>query len=209
MTPTSTPSRPERIALVGSFAAVVIWSWIDPHDRFTWYLEALPAIVMIAALAFLWRNVPVTRVSSWLLWALAVMMLIGAHHTYSLVPWFDWLRDAFGLSRNHYDRVSHVLQGVTVAMVARELIRRVTPIRPGAMLILIVTLCALGVSAACELVEWTAAEIYGGGATAFLGMQGDVWDAQKDMALALTGALIAQFALRHLQERQLLAAPKR
>ena len=202
-TPTS-PLKPAEYALLAvAFSAVCLWSWIGPLDRLTWWLEAAPAILIFTAGALLRHRIPLTRFSVYPVWALLLMMLVGAHYTYSEVPPFNWLRDEFGLARNHYDRVSHFLQGVTVAMVGRELALRLTPLRPGPSLFIAVTAATLGVSAACELAEWAAAEIYGGGATAFLGMQGDAWDAQKDMALALMGALSAQLFLRRPHNRAL------
>ena len=205
--PARLPNKPltsrDLTYLTASFAAITIWSGLYPADRFTWYLEALPAITIIGTLVTTWRRFSLTALSGWLIWALCVMMLVGAHYTYSEVPLFNWIRDEFGFSRNQFDRISHLLQGVTVAIVARELVLRTTPIRPGLMLILLVALSTLGVSAGCELVEWAAAEIYGNAATAFLGMQGDVWDTQKDMALALIGAIAAIFTLRRWQDRQI------
>lgn len=197
------PTRAELTALVASFALITAWSAVNPADPLTWWLEALPAMVIIALLLGAQRLFPVTRVTQWLVWALCVMMVIGAHYTYSGVPPFGWLRDTFDLSRNHYDRMSHIMQGITVAMVARELALRFTPIRPGLPLLILITGATLGVSAGCELVEWAAAEIFGGGAIEFLGMQGDGWDAQKDMSLALLGALSAQLLLRSRQNKAL------
>ena len=195
----------ERGALIASFVFLVIWSWIDPADRLTWWLEALPPIFFIAILALAWRYYRPTRITQWLIYALCVMMVIGAHYTYGDVPPFNWLRDELDLSRNHYDRVSHFLQGVTVSMLARELLVRETRFDSAPLLFITVAAATLGVSAGCELAEWLAAEVFGGGATAFLGMQGDQWDAQKDMALALAGAVVTQLLLARPQDRQIAA----
>ena len=163
----------------------------------------MPAIIAFLALAATRSVFPLTRITLWTLWALLLMMVIGAHYTYSGVPPFDWLKDYFNLERNHYDRLSHFLQGVTVSLFAREIVRRTTSVRRSIPLYVLIVLATLGVSAACELVEWLAAEIFDDGAMEFLGMQGDVWDAQKDMGLALIGALTTLALLRKRQDRQI------
>ena len=130
---------------------------------------------------------------------------MGAHYTYALVPLFDWIRDAFGFSRNHYDRLGHFAQGFVPAIIARELLIRTSPLRPSRWLFVIITLSCLGISAAYELIEWFTAVATGEAATAFLGTQGDPFDTQADMAMALTGAITAQLLLSRLHDRQLAA----
>jgi len=124
------------------------------------------------------------------------------------VPLFDWIRDAFGLSRNHYDRLGHFAQGFVPAIIARELLIRTSPLRPSRWLFAIVTLSCLGISAAYELIEWLTAITTGEAATAFLGTQGDPFDTQADMAMALIGAITAQLLLSRLHDRQLAALAK-
>lgn len=191
------------MALGFFFLGVTAWSSIDPADGLTWWLEALPAILLFVALIATQRTLPLTRITTWAIYALLLMMVVGAHYTYSGVPPFDWLKEQFDLSRNHYDRVSHVLQGVTVALFAREITRRTIEVRRSATLFALIILATLGVSAGCELVEWLAAEIFDDGAQEFLGMQGDVWDAQKDMSLALIGAFVTIGLFRKTQDRQI------
>ena len=180
-----------------------VWSYIDPADRLTWWLEALPAMIAIAVLVATWRRFPFTPLAYALIWIHGVILLIGAHYTYAEVPAFNWLRDGLDLSRNHYDRVGHFAQGFVPAIVVRELLVRLTPLRPDGWLFAIVALSCLGISAAYELVEWAAAAATGEAADAFLATQGDVWDTQKDMALALAGALAAQLMLGRVHDRQI------
>ncbi len=204
ITDIKTPPAPlEKAALGLVFVTVTIWSSINPADTLTWWLEALPAIFLFLALVATHRAFPLTRLTTWAIYALLLMMMVGAHYTYSGVPPFDWLKEQLDLSRNHYDRVSHFLQGVTVALFAREITRRSIEVRRSATLFILIILATLGVSAGCELVEWLAAEIFGDGAQEFLGMQGDVWDAQKDMGLALIGAFVTIGLLRKAQDRQI------
>ena len=117
--------------------------------------------------------------------------MIGGHYTYAKVPAFDWLRDALELSRNHYDKVGHFAQGFFPAIVAREVLLRTSPLKPGKWLFLIVVSICLALSAVYELIEWWVALATGEGAEAFLGTQGYEWDTQSDMALALIGAILA------------------
>ena len=204
ITEIKTPPGPlEQAGLAAIFLAVTVWSAIAPYDALTWWLEALPPIGFFLILVATRRSIPLTRITVWAIWALMMMMVIGAHYTYSGVPPFDWLKDALNLSRNHYDRVSHFLQGITVALLTREITRRTIRVPRSIPLFILIILSTLGVSAACELIEWLAAETFGDGALEFLGMQGDVWDAQKDMGLAVLGALTAIALLRHRQDQQI------
>ncbi|HHI81519.1 MAG TPA: DUF2238 domain-containing protein [Rhizobiales bacterium] len=186
-------------------ALVFVWSWFGAHDRFTWWLEAIPAIIAVILLAATVNSFPLTPLAYILVTIHSIILLVGAHYTYALVPLFDWIRDAFGFSRNHYDRLGHFAQGFVPAIIARELLIRTSPLRPSRWLFAIVTLSCLGISAAYELIEWFAAITTGEAATAFLGTQGDPFDTQADMAMALIGAITAQLLLSRLHDRQLAA----
>lgn len=198
-----TPTMRFPAALLAIVGAVGAWSYVEPLDRLTWWLEAIPAIVAAALLTATYRRFRFTDLAYGLIAVHAVILLVGAHYTYAEVPLFDWIRDALGLARNHYDRLGHVAQGFVPAIVARELLLRTSPLRPGGWLFALVVLACLGISGAYELIEWLAAELTGESATAFLGTQGDVWDTQKDMALALTGALAALLTLGSVHDRAL------
>ncbi len=189
------------IGLAAALLPVLIWSWIAPHERLTWWMEALPVLIAVPLLALTIQRFPLTPMLYCLIWVHCVILLVGAHYTYALVPIGDWARDSLGLSRNPYDRLGHLVQGLVPALVARELLIRLTPLRPGAWLFSIVTLSTLGISAGYELIEWLSVEILDGDAESFLGQQGDVWDAQKDMAIALFGAIIGQFLFARHQDR--------
>ena len=189
------------IVLAAALLPVLIWSWIAPHERLTWWMEALPVLIAVPLLALTIQRFPLTPLLYCLIWVHCVILLVGAHYTYALVPIGDWARDSLGLSRNPYDRLGHLVQGLVPALVARELLIRLTPLRPGAWLLSIVTLSTLGISAGYELIEWLSVEILDGDAESFLGQQGDVWDAQKDMAIALFGAIIGQFLFASHQDR--------
>ena len=184
--------------------AMLIWSGIAPKEQFTWLMEVFPAIIGGAILVATYRRFRFTSLSYGLMWFFSLILMTGGHWTYAEVPLGDWVRDALHLSRNHFDRLGHFFQGVIPAMVARELLVRTSPLRPGKWLTTACISLALAISAAYELFEWQYAAMFGGlQAESFLGSQGDVWDAQKDMALALVGAAASVVLLGRWQDRQM------
>ncbi len=189
--------------LLAAVTAVVIWSGILPRDRTTWLMEIAPVLVAVPILIATHRRFPLTPLLYVLIAIHAAILCVGGHYTYAEVPAGFWFRDLLGLSRNHYDRLGHLFQGLVPALVARELLLRHTPLRPGGWLFTLVTAVALAVSALYELGEWLAAVLLGQGADAFLGTQGDPWDTQWDMFMCRIGALLAQLLLARLQDAQL------
>ncbi|MCK6445319.1 MAG: DUF2238 domain-containing protein [Planctomycetes bacterium] len=175
----------------------------QPRDRFTWFLEVAPVLLAAPVIAFTWRRFRWTSLALVLIALHASILILGGHYTYAEVPLGFWMQDAFGFARNHYDRIGHVAQGFVPAIVAREILLRTSPLRAGGWLFFLVTCVCLAISALYELIEWWTAVATGEGATAFLGTQGDVWDTQWDMFLALCGALTAQLVLARLHDRQL------
>lgn len=186
-----------------SLICITIWSVIEPKDLFTWFLESVPVFMGAVILIYSYRNFPLTPLLYYLLFMHAVILLIGAHYTYAEVPLFDHIAQMFGHTRNNYDNVGHFVQGFVPAMIAREILLRMTPIKQGKILKIIIISVALAISATYELIEWAVAEMTGESAEAFLGTQGDVWDTQKDMAFALTGAIFALLTLTKLHNKQL------
>jgi putative membrane protein len=189
--------------LLAIFFSVLVWSGIAPKDRFTWWLEAMPAFIAFPLLLLTARRFPLTRLSYCLICLHALILFVGAHYTYAEVPAFDWLRDKYALGRNDYDKLGHFVQGFVPALIGRELLLRTSPLKPGKWLFVIIVLGCLGISAAYELVEWLVAVNTGTSADAFLGTQGDVWDTQKDMATAFIGAVAGLLTLSWAQNREL------
>ena len=185
--------------------AVLIWSGIHPKDRMTWAMEVAPVVIGLALLLPTYRRFTLTPLLYGLIAFHCVILMIGGKYTYAEVPLFNWLRDTYDLTRNHYDRVGHFVQGFVPAILVRELLLRTSPLRPGKWLFTIVVCGCLAFSAFYELIEWQAAVALGSGADAFLGTQGDPWDTQKDMALALLGSILGQVLLGRVHDRQLLA----
>ena len=198
-----TSDRRWPLALLALVLAVLLWSGIGPHDRLVWFLEVLPVLVALPLLLATAKSFPLTPLAYILIAIHAVILMYGGHYTYALTPFGDWLQDAFGTARNHYDRIGHLMQGFGPAIIARELLLRTSPLRPGKWLFAIVCLSILGISAIYEFTEWWAALAGGDAAGAFLGTQGDVWDTQWDMFLAGCGAVTAQFLLGRVHDDQL------
>jgi putative membrane protein len=190
------------------FFGVLIWSGMNPYDRFTWILEVAPAVIGLIVLAMTYRRFQFCHLTYWLILIHAVILMIGGHYTYAKVPAFDWLRDALDLSRNHYDKVGHFAQGFIPAIVAREILLRTSPLKPGKWLFFIVVSICLALSAVYELIEWWVALATGEGAEAFLGTQGYEWDTQSDMALCLLGALLSLLFLSKRHDASMLKIEK-
>jgi len=178
-------------------------SAIHPHDYFTWILEVAPVLIGIPLVLWTYQRFPLTTLLYVLLAVHALILMTGGHYTYAEVPLFNNLRDTFHMSRNHYDRVGHFAQGFIPAILAREILLRRTPLRPGGWLNFLSVAICLAFSAFYELIEWWTALATGEAATAFLGTQGDPWDTQWDMFLALVGACVSLVTLRHAHDRAL------
>jgi putative membrane protein len=199
----NTLARYENPALVGLTLLALVVSGIQPYDRLTWVLETFPVMLGLPLAIVTHRRFPLTPLVYRLLFVHGLILLLGGHYTYARVPAGFWLQDAFDLARNHYDRLGHLAQGFVPAMLAREILVRATPLRPGGWLFFLTTCVALAISASYEFVEWGVALVMGMDADAFLATQGDVWDTQWDMFLALLGALAAQGLLSRRHDRQL------
>ncbi len=192
-----------KALLLGLTAVALVVSGIGPHDRTTWWLEVFPVILGVPLLIAARQRFPLTPLLYVLLFIHALILILGGHYTYARVPLGFWVQDLFDLGRNHYDRLGHFAQGFVPAILAREILLRRTPLRPGGWLFFLVCSVCLAFSACYEFFEWWAAVIGGSAADDFLGTQGDVWDTQWDMFLALLGAITAQLFLARLHDRQL------
>jgi putative membrane protein len=194
----------EPLVLLLLGAAILVWSGIAPKDRFTWWMEVAPVLIGVPILVATYRRFPLTPLLYRLLLLHAAILMVGGHFTYAEVPLGFWMKDTFHFARNHYDRIGHFAQGFVPAILAREILLRKTPLRPGGWLFFLVTSVCLAFSAFYELTEWWIAAAKGEAATAFLGTQGDPWDTQWDMFLCLIGALASQLLLSREHDRELL-----
>lgn len=179
------------------------WSMIDPYDWPTWFMETLPVWIVAPLLVLTRKRFPLTDLAYVLIAIHAVILIVGGHYTYARVPLFNWIRDEFGMARNSYDGIGHLAQGFIPAIIGRELLIRTSDLRWGKWMFVLIVLSCLGISAIYELLEWAAAIVEGGAADEFLSTQGDVWDTQKDMALAGIGAIVSLLTLSKWHNRQL------
>lgn len=189
--------------LWGLAGGIFLWSGFRPRDLLTWGLEVFPVVVGGILLAMTHRRFPLTRLATSLIAFHMMILCVGGHYTYAEVPLFNWIRDTFGFARNHYDRVGHFAQGFVPAILAREIMIRKDVVRSRGWLFFIVVCICLAISASYEFIEWGTALVAGGKSEAFLGTQGDPWDTQNDMWMALIGALTAQLTLGRRHDRQL------
>jgi putative membrane protein len=192
-----------HLCLLVSFLAILIWSGIRPFDYFIWFLEVVPAIIGAVVLLAIYPKVKLTMLVYCLIWLFALVLMLGGHWTYAEMPLFSWLRDEYGLARNYYDRVGHIMQGFVPAIIAREILLRNRVVEGRGWLFFIVACICLAVSAFYEFIEWWVAIASGSAADEFLATQGDIWDTQWDMFLALCGAIASQLILTRWHDRQL------
>ncbi|MBA1444583.1 MAG: DUF2238 domain-containing protein [Chromatiales bacterium] len=194
----------EPLVLGAGILLILILSGLDPvADRLTWLLETVPVMIGLVLLTMTWQRFPLTPLLYRLLALHAVILMIGGYYTYAEVPLFNTLRDSLDLSRNHYDRIGHLAQGFIPAILAREILLRRSPLQAGRWLAFMVISICLAFSAFYELIEWWVALASGEAAEAFLGTQGDPWDTQTDMFLALIGAIMALLLLQRVHDRAL------
>lgn len=197
-------TQSELLWLAGGVGLLLALSGLDPvADRYTWFLETIPVMIGLPLLYYTRPSFPLTILVYRLLALHAVILIIGGYYTYAEVPLFNWLRDTYELSRNHYDRIGHFFQGFVPAMLAREILLRRSPLKPGRWLFFLCVCFCLAFSAFYELIEWWVALMSEQAAEAFLGTQGDPWDTQTDMFLALIGAICAQLLLVRIHDKQL------
>ena len=199
------PSAESRLplTLLGLVGLALMASALAPYDRATWWMEVAPVLIAAPLLVATHRRFPLTPLLQVLIAAHALVLIVGGSWTYARVPVGFWLQDVLALDRNPYDRIGHFMQGFVLAIAAREILLRHRVLRPGGWLFFVVTCVCLAISAVYELIEWAAAVALGQGAEAFLGTQGNPWDTQSDMAMALLGALLAQLLLGGWHGRQL------
>ncbi len=200
-----TAARRAFIALAAIWAIALIASGIAPRERVTWFMEVAPVLIALPLLAATRGRFPFTTLAYALIGVHGVILIVGGAYTYAHVPAGFWVQEWLGLERNPYDRLGHFAQGFVPAIVAREILIRTFRLAPGKFLFFVTTCSCLAISAFYELIEWWAALGLGQGANEFLGTQGDEWDTQWDMFLALVGACTAQIALAGAHDRRIAA----
>jgi putative membrane protein len=200
-----TKSFDMRFVWLATYFAALVWSAVNPHDYFTWFLEAAPVLIALAVLAVTHKRFPLTPMAYTLILIHCLILFVGAHYTYAAVDIFKWVRDFFAWQRNNYDKLGHFAQGFVPAIIAREIFIRNHVVNGRTWLNLFVLSFCLAFSALYELFEWAVAIATGDSAESFLGTQGYMWDTQSDMAMALTGAVLSLVILSKLHDKQLHA----
>ena len=185
-------------------AALVVSGW-QPYERSTWAMEVAPVFLVVPVLLATRTRFPLTTMLYGLIFTHALILMVGGAYTYARVPFGFWLQDVFGLARNPYDRIGHFAQGFVPALAAREILLRNRLVRPAAMASFLAVCVAMAVSACYELIEWGTAVWLGAAATDFLGNQGDPWDTQSDMFMALIGSTLAVVCFGRWHDRQIAA----
>jgi len=196
-------ARADETVIMALWAAALVLSAINPKDPLIWFMEVLPVLIAAPLIWVTRARFPLSRVLLWCAFAHGLILIMGGHYTYAHVPAGFYLQDMFGFARNPYDRIGHLAQGFVPALLTREILLRATPLKRGRMVFFLALCVPLAFSAFYELIEWWAALAMGADSEAFLGTQGDPWDTQSDMFMALIGAVLAQLSLARVQDRQL------
>jgi len=205
MTTTHYTEQFEKLGLLAATLIALAVSAIHPHDYPTWLMEVAPILVGLPVLIASQSRFPLTPLLYRLLFAHALILMVGGHYTYAEVPLGYWMKEAFGFARNHYDRIGHFAQGFVPAILAREILLRRSPLVQGRWLSFLTVCVCMTVSVFYEFIELWSAVIGGEAADAFLGTQGDVWDTQWDMFMCLIGAAVSLALLSRLHDRFLAA----
>lgn len=197
-------ARVPLILLAVLLAVCLASAWNPPAGRFSWALEVVPGLALVGVLIAVYRGLPLSHFVYVCVFLHVLILNYGGIYTYAETPLGNWARDAFGLARNHYDRIGHLALGIFPAFLTREVLLRRTPLQRGGWLYFLVVCVILAIAAFWELLEWwTTLVVAGDVGTAFLGSQGDVWDAQWDMFLAQIGAMVALPLLAGIHDRSM------
>lgn len=204
-------AQPLHLLLLALLLPAYILSAINPLDRLAWLGQMMPAVLAVVLLVVTYRQFRFSTFVYLLVFLHLLLLLYGAHYTYSQNPLFNLFKEQFDWQRNYFDRVGHFVQGLTPALLAKEFLLRGGHVKRGKILILIVILSTLGFSAFYELSEFASAKIFAVPPETVMGLQGNAFDSIWDMTMALMGAVTAVFLLGPYHDRQLarLAADDR
>lgn len=189
--PANKSSESALLALILIWTFGLLISGRAPYERGTWLMEVMPCLIAMPVLWLTRRRFVFTPFVYAMITLHGLILMLGGAYTYARVPLGFWMQDWFGLARNNYDKIGHFAQGFIPALIAQEVLKRVFSIHGKGLLVFLCTSICLAISALYELIEWWSALALGSGADEFLGTQGDVWDTQSDMFMALIGALVA------------------
>jgi putative membrane protein len=187
-----------HVSLLFMAIGIYIWSFIDCYGYFEWFMLSLPAVLMLIGFVLTYKYFQFSTISYVIVLIHVFVLLFGAKHTYTYNPWFNQLMDVFGWSRNHFDRVGHFFQGFTPGFMFPELLIAFSVIKKNKFIGWITIAFCLAISATWELLEFIATLIINNGADYVINTQGDIWDSEWDMIIAIIGASIAYQLYRKL-----------
>lgn len=203
----NTARTPWLLATLALSLVLLAWSGWHPYERGTWAMEVFPVVIVVPLLWATYGRFPLTTLLYALVFAHALVLMLGGAYTYARVPLGFQIADALSLTRNPYDKIGHFFQGFVPAIAAREILVRGRYVQGRKMLAFVVVCIVLAVSATYEFIEWGAALALGQGADEFLGTQGDPWDTQSDMFCALIGSVVSLALLSRWHDRQMAGLP--
>lgn len=189
--------------MLGVFIVVLIWSAIKPYSFITWLPEALPAIVMVVGFGLTYNKYRLSNFAYFVIFIHIIIILIGSKYTYERNPLFNYLMERYNLNRNYYDRVGHFAQGFTPAIVAKEILLKEGYLKRSKIFYYILMSIVLAISAFYELIEFATSKITGIPGYIILSYQGDEWDTQWDMTMALIGGIIALALFRKIHDKSM------
>lgn len=192
-----------HIIMIIIYLVVLIWSYIEPFSFITWLLEALPAIILVAVLVYLYKDFQFSTFVYFIVLVHSIVMLVGSKYTYERNPLFEILRIQFNLQRNYFDRVGHFMQGLTPALMAKELFIRTNYVKRNKYFNLLILAVVIAVSGFYELIEFTTCQVSGVPGYIVLSYQGDEFDTQWDMITALVGGLSGLYLLKGAHEKSM------
>jgi putative membrane protein len=190
-------------SLFAVVALIFTWSVLGPKDYFTWILEVFPGVIGVTILLLTYKRFRFTNLVYTLIGIHCCILFVGGHYTYAEVPLFDWVRDTFHQSRNNYDKIGHLAQGLVPAMIIREIFVRGKVINKRRWLNFIIVSICMAISVTYEFIEWLVSVLSGESGDSFLGTQGYIWDTQSDMLFATIGAILALILFSKLHDKQL------
>lgn len=196
-------TRKKVIIWLVIFFGAYIWSAIQPRDYYLWFMESLPGVIGFVLLAITYKRFKFSELAYWLMLAWAIILFVGAHYMYTHMPFFDYIRDAFGHERNNFDKFAHIVQGVVPAVIFREFLIRFEVLKNEKWMFIIVVSGCLAFSALYEIVEWLTTFAPSEKSFELLGMQGYMWDSQTDMLYALLGAIITLPLIKNIHNRHI------
>jgi putative membrane protein len=199
------PSDRLPFTLLGLLILISIATlWNPPAGRTSWLLEVGPGWIGVTVLVLVYRRFRMSNLVYVCVFLHILILIYGGYYTYAMTPLGNWARDTFHLSRNHYDRIGHLALGFFPALYIREILLRTSPLERGKWLFFMVSAICLAIGAFWEFIEWwTTLIVASNVGQAFLGSQGDVWDAQWDMLFALIGAMISLPVLGRAHDRSM------